>query len=337
MVLHPLHARQHKAGADLVGHKALSLPVQIGDLMARIDIGKVSGGQIQDPFKGGDEQPLAVGLAQKLVDLGKHLAQVLSRLGVVLDQGLSDDHEQGRRNALSGDVRHHHCQMTLIHHKEIVKVAAHLSGGIHGSIDVELQPVRKGREDTGQHGGLDVTRHVQLRADALLFRRHRRQVPDVFVDLRLHLLDGFRKVLDLVSRGDMQAGNGGFCIASVLLSVGYEGFRRLGQHVYRRDDGPVYRSDHGGDHHAGRRCQDACQPEQKFSAVCRHLIHGNVHVGVGDEPALAVQDRSGRAAEPPVIFIICNISRELPDALLHQGTDPGLQVVAGSHKAGPRL
>ncbi len=51
--------------------------------MARVDVAQLTAVQVQHALKGGDEQPLAVGLAQKLVDLGEHLPQVPAGVGDV--------------------------------------------------------------------------------------------------------------------------------------------------------------------------------------------------------------------------------------------------------------
>ena len=140
--------------------------------MARIDIDHVPGGNFQNPHPCGDKQPFLVALAE----LGIYLAEYLSRggacLGVVLDQRLCDDHKQGSRHTFARHVRDHHCQMSLVHQKEIVKVSPHLLGRLHGCIDVKFRPVWEGRENARQHAGLDMGGHVQFRPDAFLFRCH---------------------------------------------------------------------------------------------------------------------------------------------------------------------
>ena len=85
---------------------------------------------------------------------------------------LCDDHKQGSRHTFARHVRDHHCQMSLVHQKEIVKVSPHLLGRLHGCIDVKFRPVWEGRENARQHAGLDMGGHVQFRPDAFLFRCH---------------------------------------------------------------------------------------------------------------------------------------------------------------------
>ena len=85
------------------------------------------------------------------------------------DRRLGGHHIQRGRNALVGHVCDHHAEMVVVHHEEIVKVAADLLCGGHGSVDIEFLPVRESRENTGQRTGLYAGRHIQFAADPLLF------------------------------------------------------------------------------------------------------------------------------------------------------------------------
>ena len=72
---------------------------------------------------------------------------------MVFDEGLGDHHEEGGGDALAGDVGDDHGQVVVVHQEEVVEVAAHLLGGVHGGVDIELLPVGEGGEDPGQHVG----------------------------------------------------------------------------------------------------------------------------------------------------------------------------------------
>ena len=97
-------------------------------------------------------------------------------LGVGFDQGLGNDHEQRGGYALSGHVRHHHGQVVIVNGEEVVEVTAHLFGGVHGGVEIVFPSLGGSGEDTRQHILLDFRRHVQFRADALLFRGDGQQV-----------------------------------------------------------------------------------------------------------------------------------------------------------------
>ena len=107
----------------LIEGEGLAGPGDKGQLVSGIDKRKLAGHQIQHPLERGDEQPLAVGLAQDVVDLGEHPAQICAGLGVVLNQRLADNHKQRRRHPLAGHIGHDNGQVALFHHKEIVEVA----------------------------------------------------------------------------------------------------------------------------------------------------------------------------------------------------------------------
>ena len=81
---------------------------------------------------------------------------------MILDQRLGNDHEHGRRNALAGNIGDHHGQMVLVDHEEIIEVTADFLGRGHRGIDIEIIPIRKGREDVWQHVGLDRRCQVEL-------------------------------------------------------------------------------------------------------------------------------------------------------------------------------
>ena len=78
--------------------------------------------------------------------------------------------------------------MLLIHHKEIVEIAAYLLRRIHGCIDIELCAVRERREDAGQHGALNVSGNIQLRPDSLLLCRNTGQILNIVFQTVGHVI-----------------------------------------------------------------------------------------------------------------------------------------------------
>ena len=58
--------------------KRFSRPAYIRSLVPGVYKPEFPRDKIEHPFKGRYEQPLAVGLAQKTVDFGEHLAQIPS-------------------------------------------------------------------------------------------------------------------------------------------------------------------------------------------------------------------------------------------------------------------
>ena len=173
--------------------------------MSGVDKGEVAAVDVQQAHEGGDEQPLAVVFAELVIRAVKDLRERLAGERLIFDDRLGDDHEQRRRNALAGNVRHHDGKMRVVHHEEVVEVTADLLGGVHRGIDVELVALRKGGEYAGEHIVLDLRGHVQLRADALLFRRHGGQVVDVGLQARRHLIKGVGERFDLVAGLDLDS------------------------------------------------------------------------------------------------------------------------------------
>ena len=104
--------------------------------------------------------------------------------------------------------------MALVHHEEIVEIAAHFLGRIHGGKNIELRPIGEGRKHTGQHGSLDLLGNIQLRTDSLLLCRHRLQLVDIGPDVGIHLLESFKQFLDLIAgfNGNLE----GFFVLQIL-------------------------------------------------------------------------------------------------------------------------
>ena len=77
--------------------------------------------------------------------------------------------------------------MGIIHQEEVVEIAAHFLGRVHGGINLELSPFREGGENIRQHICLNLGGNIQLCADSLLLRSHLKKLPHVGVHVLLHL------------------------------------------------------------------------------------------------------------------------------------------------------
>ena len=185
--LHVLHNRNGRG--VLVLHQLIEtvLPADHRVLMAGVGRNALSGIQVQDADPYRDEQIRFIAVTELIVDVVENLRRRVSHQRPVLDQNLGNDHEQRRRYALSGYIRHDHGQMGIIHQEEVVEIAAHFLGRVHGGINLELSPFREGGENIRQHICLNLGGDIQLRADSLLLRGHLQKLPDVGIHILLHL------------------------------------------------------------------------------------------------------------------------------------------------------
>ena len=93
--------------------------------------------------------------------------------------------------------------MVLVHQEKVVKVASHFLGRGHGGVQVKLLPLRKGREDPGQHIRLYLGGHVQLRSDTLLFRSDGGEVFHIPYNVRFHFANSPGQHSDFVRLFDL--------------------------------------------------------------------------------------------------------------------------------------
>ena len=157
----------------------------------------------------GDKHLRIVVFTELVVDPLQDFLGRQAQVGCTLDKGLGDHHEHGCGNALAGHIRHHHNQVVVIHQEEVVEVAAYLLGWVHGCKDIKFLPLRIGRENAGQHSPLNVSCHIQLCTDSLLFCGDGGQVLDVPLNVRLHVGNGLRQNADLIvvaHAADLSAG-----------------------------------------------------------------------------------------------------------------------------------
>ena len=173
-----------------------------GVLVTCVGRNQLACGYLQDAQPYGDEHALLVVGADGFVGLLQDLRRALAQHGAALQDDLGYHHEQGRRDALAGHVGHDQSEMVLIDKEEVVEVAAHLLGGVHGGVELEFGPVGEGREGVGHEGRLDAGGQSELRADALPLRRDPGDVPDVGLDLLLHMVDGGGQLPDLILVAD---------------------------------------------------------------------------------------------------------------------------------------
>ena len=237
-----LHAGQHKAMpipeqlkfAVFMPHRRVFMP--------RVGRGQLSGRDFKNPEPHGDEHLGFVVFAQLVIDLFQHLLGREAGLGGIFQQGLGNHHEQGCRHPLPGYVGNHQGEVIIVHQEKVIKVAAHLLGRGHGRINFKLLPTGKSRENTGQHGGLDLGGHVQLRGNALLIRGDRRQVCHVVVQLIHHVPEGNRQGADFIPLGDgirkpMQTRGKAFIVFMLLPGIQ---LRQVREPLHRSGDVPLH-------------------------------------------------------------------------------------------------
>ena len=295
----PLHPGQDKAVLVLHQGEAAVPPIQRRVLMPRVGGGEAPGGDLIDAQPDSHKHLRVIVLAQLIVHLLQDLPGGLAHLGRILQQSLGDNHKQRRRHALAGHVGDDHGQMVLVHQEEIVEVAPHLLGRGHGRIDVELMPVRERREDAGQHMGLDFCRHIQLRADALLFRRDVGQIPDILPQLHRHVLEGLGELLQLVAGVDVHTE-----ILQILHLPPNQLPRGPVQDPQRADQDAADIEIIGHDGHDQHGEGDEQSDPHQLPDLAVDHIHGNVHAGQGGGLSAAVQDGHIGRGQVAVLLIV---------------------------------
>ena len=216
--------------------------------------------------------------------------------------------------------------MFLIDEVEVVEVAAHGPGRVHGGVEVDLGPVREGRENVGQHGRLDPCGKVQLRADAFLLGGGGGELVHVLGHVSLHIGHGKAQVLDLVAGVDVQ---GGEVVRREVpgLAVLRIGSGRLGNGVDGIDDGLLHAPGIGPGDQSRQQDDGGGEADGKGFDAGNQIRHVDVHQeeGVGD--ALLVLEGQAGGAEPAVVLGVVDVIeaavavpvQELPHALLGDG------------------
>ena len=145
--------------------------------------------QIQHTFKSSDKQAFTVCLTKKIIYSRENLPQISSWCSVILDKRFSNDHKERSRNTFSGYIGHNNCQMCLIYHEEIVKITANFFCRCHSCINIKFLTIRKSRENTWQHGCLNIPGDIQLSADSLLLSSHFGQIGNIIFKLFHHKVE----------------------------------------------------------------------------------------------------------------------------------------------------
>ena len=179
-------------------------PAQHGVFVSGVGGDHLAGVHIQDAEPDRDKHLGRVVFTDPLVHLPEHLRRMDAGLGRIVDHDAGHHHEEGGRDSLSRDVRHHEAKVILIDQEEVVEVAAHLLGRIHGGMDVQVVPVRVGREDVRQHGFLNPLRQIQLGADAFLLPGDLGQVFHIMGHAHFHIPQNQGQMLELVVRVQVQ-------------------------------------------------------------------------------------------------------------------------------------
>ena len=157
--------------------------------MASIYETELSCHQIQNTFKSSDKQTFTIRLTKKIIYRRENLPQISSWCGMILDKRFSNDHKERCRNTFSRYIGHNNCQMCLIHHEEIVKITANFLCRCHSCINIKFLTIRKSRENTWQHGCLNIPGDIQLSADSLLLSSHFGQIGNVIFKLFHHKVE----------------------------------------------------------------------------------------------------------------------------------------------------
>ena len=164
------HAADDEPVLILEQFKGAGIMADGGIFMAGAGGGEDTGGDFQNAEPHGHEHFLRVPVADLRVDFAQDFRRGKLLRGHMVDQGGREHHEQGGGNALAGYVADDQAQMIVVNEEEVIQVSTDLPGGGHGGIEIELMPVREGREDFGQVIGLDPGGQVQLRGNAFLFQ-----------------------------------------------------------------------------------------------------------------------------------------------------------------------
>ena len=125
-----------------------------------------------------------------------------------------------------------------------------------------------------------MSRHVQLRPDPLLFRRHAGQVFDIGVDILLHLQDAFGKHLDLVSRMDPLQRVRDHVV------VPYEHARRLRHLLHRVDQGAHQKPGGRRKEQQGGRASHKDDADQIALHILLQGGHGDLNADEGHGPSV---------------------------------------------------
>jgi len=168
--------------------------------VAAVRISQLSRGRVQDGADYGDEHVRGISLAELIIDLAHEDARLNVGRGPGLDEGLGECHKEGRRDSLAGGIPYHDAEVFPVYEEKVIEISAHLPGRHGKGMDIEIRPVRKGRELLREDTHLDVPGYLQLAFHSLSSGRGVRDLPDVVLQRRLHAIEGGCKLSDLIPR-----------------------------------------------------------------------------------------------------------------------------------------
>ena len=128
-----------------------------------------SGGKIDDPKPDRNKHFRVIALQQLVIDFGQDNSRAVPVQDAVFDQYFCDHHKESRRHTLTGDIRHDHGHVLIIHQEEIIEISAYFLGRIHRSVDFKFPTVWKRGKNAWKLAGLNVGRHAEFGSDPLLF------------------------------------------------------------------------------------------------------------------------------------------------------------------------
>ena len=166
--------------------------------MTRIYKYQLSRNQIQYTFKSCYKKTFLIGFTKQIIYFCKHIPKGTAGSSMIFNQCFSNHHKQCRRHTLTGNIRHYHGKMSVIHHKEIIEVSSHLFCRGHGCINIKFFPIRECRKNTWQHIRLNLRGNIQFCTDTLSFCRHFRKIINVFIDILFHFQNTVRKHLNFI-------------------------------------------------------------------------------------------------------------------------------------------
>ena len=128
------------------------------------------GYNIQNAYPSGNKHPYFIVFIQLIIDISKYILRFFPRLCVVLYQSFCNYHKKGGRHSFSRYIRNDNGQVNLIYHKKVIEIAADFLRRRHACINVKLLVLRICGKNIGEHIGLNLSRHIQLRAAHLLHK-----------------------------------------------------------------------------------------------------------------------------------------------------------------------
>ena len=172
--------------------------------MARVRVGEVAAGEVQNAAERGDEHAGVISRGELVVHDGERPGRVADGVDRALEKRLADGHEKRGRDALARDVADGDIQVILVQKRKVVQVAADLPGRFERREKVEVLPFRVGREELGDDAELNLVRDGEFARDLLLGGGRRRQFVDVAAQVLAHPGETGGEPSDFVAAADLR-------------------------------------------------------------------------------------------------------------------------------------